>query len=138
MYQLGIATKSLNPAHEYTPWVTVSGQHFDAAESDLELFLCNGLLKNAPECKKKNVLNTQNEISIVKNCYRDDVPLPMVSIGAYYEPLCTGCVDYITNQLRPAYLKLNKYLNVELYPYGNTQISKNNDPYGNVCVGNNI
>ena len=129
MYQLGIDTKSLEPPHEYTPWVTIDGEYSLSATKSLESFLCNGALKDAPECSVKSSTLKDPQ---VKNCYREDVPKPLVSIRAYYEALCGGCIHFITQELEPTYMKLKKYLNVQLYPYGNTRESKDLDPYGNV------
>ena len=128
MYQLGVATKSLDPPHEYTPWVTIDGKYSLAATKSLESVLCNGALKDAPECLHKS--STLKDIELM-NCYREDVPDPLVSIQAYYEALCGGCIHFITEELQPTYKKFKKYLNVELYPYGNTKESKDLDPAGN-------
>ena len=129
MYQLGIATKSLEPPHEYTPWVTIDEEYSLAATKSLESFLCDGALKDAPECL---VRSRPLEDTHVVHCYREDVPDPLISIQAYYEALCGGCIHFITQELEPTYKKLKKYLNVQLYPYGNTRESKDLDPYGNV------
>ena len=128
MYKLGIATASLKPPHEYTPWVTIDDEHSDDAEDSLESFLCSGLLKEAPECKQQS---TSLQSLSVKKCYREDTPVPSVSIELYYEALCGGCMEFITQQLLPTYMQLEKYLKVQLFPYGNTRVSKNLDPYGN-------
>ena len=129
MYKLGVATKALKPPHEYTPWVTVNDVHSDEAQESLESFLCSGILKGAPECHGPN---TAISDSSVKKCYREDAPVPSVSIEVYYEALCGGCVGFITQELHPTYRQLKKYLNVQFYPYGNTRISKTPDPYGNM------
>ena len=51
MYKLSVATSSLNPPHQYAPWVTVNGKHSENATDDLRTFLCTGPLKDVPECK---------------------------------------------------------------------------------------
>ena len=128
MYELGIATQSLKPSHEYTPWVTINGEHsFDEGTGGLESYLCNNLLKEAPECKQQT-LTLMN--APLKKCYREDTPTTTVLIEVYYEALCGGCIDFITNHLHPVYMEFKKYLHVKFYPYGNTRMSKNLDPYG--------
>ena len=128
MYELGIATQSLKPSHEYTPWVTINGEHsFDEGTGGLESYLCNNLLKEAPECKQQT-LTLMN--APLKKCYREDTPTTTVLIEVYYEALCGGCIEFITDHLHPVYMEFKKYLHVKLYPYGNTMMSKNLDPYG--------
>jgi len=128
MYELGIATQSLKPAHEYTPWVTINGEHsFDEETGGLEAFLCSDLLKNAPECKQRTQMMSTAPAMM---CYREDAPTTSTLIQVYYEALCGGCIEFITTQLHPAYMQFKKYLNVQFYPYGNTVTSGNLDPYG--------
>ena len=129
MYELGVATKSLHPPHEYTPWITINDEHLDGAQESLESFLCSGILKGVPECQEQNAQLTE---SSVRKCYREDTPVPLISIAVYYESLCGGCMGFITQELHPTYMQLQKYLNVELYPYGNTKIGEDLDPYGNI------
>ena len=131
MYKLGVATNSLKPPHEYTPWLTVDGVHSEVAEDNLEKFLCSGPLKGAPECSDQEITTMMLSPPAIKKCYREDAPSTMVSIDVYYEALCGGCVEFITQQLQPTYPHLKKYLNVQLYPYGNTEMSEYLDPYGN-------
>lgn len=127
MYKLGLATNSLKPPHEYTPWITINEEHSFAEGPGLESFLCSDLLKEAPECKQQ----LQNiKTSSLNKCFREDSPAPTVLIEAYYEALCGGCMHFIQQLLEPTYTELHKYLNVQLYPYGNTRISKDLDPYG--------
>jgi len=127
MYDLAIATQSLKPPHEYAPWVTFNGEHSwhheeKGDKGGLESYLCNNLLKEAPECKQQNAQ--------LQKYYREDDPATTVLIEIYYEPLCGGCMDFIINHLHPVYMELKKYLRVKLYPYGNTLMSKNLDRYG--------
>ena len=51
MTALGNFTDALNPPHTWTPWVTINGKHEEDAVKALESFLCNGPLKNVPECQ---------------------------------------------------------------------------------------
>ena len=128
MYELGIATQSLKPAHEYTPWVTIDGEHsFDEGTGGLETFLCSGLLKDAPECKQRTQIMRS---APAKMCYREDAPTTSTLIEVYYEALCGGCMDFITTELHPTYMQFKRYLSVQFYPYGNTMTSENLDPYG--------
>ena len=129
MYELGIATQSLKPAHEYTPWVTIDGEHSfnEASAEGLEGFLCKGLLKLAPECKTQ--IQTSKKLPM-KKCFREDAPKSSALLEVYYEALCGGCMDFITRQLHPTYMEFKEYLKVKLYPYGNTMTSPNLDPYG--------
>ena len=50
---------------------------------------------------------------------------PKVKLSLYYESLCGGCKQFITEQLGPNYPKFAKYLDVELNPYGNAHVSMN-------------
>jgi len=43
-----------------------------------------------------------------------------IQLNLYYEPLCGGCQEFITQQLGKNYDKFGKYLDVKLNPYGNT------------------
>ena len=43
-----------------------------------------------------------------------------IQLSLYYEPLCGGCQEFITQQLGKNYDKFGKYLDVKLNPYGNT------------------
>ena len=114
MYELGIATQSLKPAHEYTPWVTIDGEHsFDESTGGLETFLCSGLLKDTPECKQRTQIMSS---APAKMCYREDAPTTSTLIQVYYEALCGGCMDFITTELHPTYMQFTKYLNVQFYP----------------------
>ena len=129
MYELGIATQSLKPAHEYTPWVTIDGHHYydESSAESLESYLCSNYLKEAPECKMQTQMLKKLP---AKMCFREDAPTSAVLIEVYYEALCGGCMDFITRQLHPTYMEFKEHLNVKFYPYGNTATSKNLDPYG--------
>ncbi|KAL1492143.1 hypothetical protein ABEB36_012631 [Hypothenemus hampei] len=43
----------------------------------------------------------------------------VVQVQLYYESLCPYSIDFIVNQLYPAYKDLSKYINLELVPWGN-------------------
>lgn len=129
MYELGIATQSLKPAHEYTPWVTIDGHHYydESSAESLESYLCSNYLKEAPECKMQTQMLKKLP---AKMCFRENAPTSSVLIEVYYEALCGGCMDFITRQLHSTYMEFKEHLNVKFYPYGNTATSKNLDPYG--------
>ena len=67
--------------------------------------------------------------ALATRCYRDDVPT--IDVNLYYEGLCGGCMNFVANELYPAYEKLGKYINLQLLPYGNTRTSDTPDSEGN-------
>ena len=74
---------------------------------------------------KRSTLSRRKEIT---KCYRDDIPT--ISIKLYYEGLCPGCMYYVKYELYPTYQKLGKYINVGLFPYGNTRTEPTPDSEG--------
>ena len=61
---------------------------------------------------------------VISRCYREDVPT--IDVNLYYEALCPGCMNFVLNELYPTYQKLNKYINIKLFPYGNTRMETDN------------
>jgi len=66
-------------------------------------------------------------------------------LSIYYESICPDSRRFVLNQLVPAYDKLSKYLDIDLVPFGNANVSyPNHDfkPYfqcqhgPNECYGN--
>ena len=45
-----------------------------------------------------------------------------VKLVLYYEALCGGCHQWITDEMYPTYQKLGKYMDVEFVPYGNAHV----------------
>ena len=45
-----------------------------------------------------------------------------VSVTLYYEALCGGCHEWITQELVSTYEKLGKYMDFEFVPYGNAHV----------------
>ena len=64
------------------------------------------------------------ETKVISRCYREDVPT--IDVNLYYEALCPGCMNFVLNELYPTYQKLNKYINIKLFPYGNTRMETDN------------
>ena len=68
----------------------------------------------------------------IKRCFRDDVPT--ISVKVYYEALCPGCIHFLTSELSPTFQKLGKYIDLELFPYGNTKTEAVLDSEGNFHI----
>ena len=66
--------------------------------------------------------------AFVARCYRDD--FPTVDVNLYYEALCPACMNFVSNELYPAYHNLGKYINLKLLPYGNTETWDKTDSEG--------
>ena len=49
-----------------------------------------------------------------------------VKVTLYYEALCGGCHQWISDEMYPTYQKLGKYMDVEFVPYGNAHVRINN------------
>ena len=64
------------------------------------------------------------DTKVISRCYREDVPT--IDVNLYYEALCPGCMNFVLNELYPTYQKLNKYINIKLFPYGNTRMETDN------------
>nr|XP_027205503.1 gamma-interferon-inducible lysosomal thiol reductase-like [Dermatophagoides pteronyssinus] len=47
----------------------------------------------------------------------------VTQISLYYETLCPDSRNFFRNQLYPTYEKLNRYMDVELVPFGNANVS---------------
>merc|ERR1711997_28352 len=56
-----------------------------------------------------------------------------VVVSLYYECLCPYCKGWITDQLVPTYQRLSKYMEVELYPYGNAHQEASGDSWVFTC-----
>ena len=75
---------------------------------------------------QKTSLRRNNDVTT--RCYRDDVPT--IDVNLYYEGLCGGCMHFVKTELYPTYQMLGKYINLNLLPYGNTQMSETPDSHG--------
>merc|ERR1711862_150073 len=53
--------------------------------------------------------------------------VPKVKVNLYYESFCGGCRAFITTQLGPNFQEFQKYLDVQLNPFGNAQMVKDPD-----------
>ncbi|XP_026492656.2 GILT-like protein 2 [Vanessa tameamea] len=56
-----------------------------------------------------------------------------VDVKLYYECLCQGCIQFDKNQFNPVVQKLNQYLNINLYPYGNAKTIEHDGQYEFKC-----
>ncbi|XP_052844506.1 GILT-like protein 2 isoform X3 [Drosophila gunungcola] len=47
-------------------------------------------------------------------------------ITLYYEALCPYCMEFVTTQLSPSMVRLDRlpYTNLKLIPYGNAEVNK--------------
>ncbi|CAH2050317.1 unnamed protein product, partial [Iphiclides podalirius] len=60
-------------------------------------------------------------------------PTNKVSIQLYYESLCTGCIEFITENFTTVVERLNSYLTFQTYPYGNAKTFRRNGRYEFKC-----
>ena len=48
-----------------------------------------------------------------------------VKVTLYYEALCGGCHQWISDEMYPTYQKLGKYMDIDFVPYGNADVRIN-------------
>ena len=58
---------------------------------------------------------------------------PSVGLQVYYECLCPDSVDFIVDQLYPAYQKLGQYLDIKYIPFGFASVSFMWISLGKIC-----
>jgi len=56
-----------------------------------------------------------------------------VKLVLYYEALCGGCHQWITDEMYPTYQKLGKYMDVEFVPYGNAHQQQEGNSWSFEC-----
>ncbi|XP_062872974.1 gamma-interferon-inducible lysosomal thiol reductase [Trichomycterus rosablanca] len=56
-----------------------------------------------------------------------------VNVSLYYESLCPGCRQFLTQQLMPTFAMLSDIMTVELVPYGNAQEKQVGQKYQFLC-----
>nr|ALB00669.1 GILT-2 [Anguilla japonica] len=78
------------------------------------------------------------ECGVEKYCLERNATRPnraesSVEVGLYYESLCPGCRQFLTQQLFPTWVMLGDIMNVQLVPYGNAQESFDGKKYKFTC-----
>ncbi|KAJ8383324.1 hypothetical protein AAFF_G00221840 [Aldrovandia affinis] len=73
------------------------------------------------------------EHCLQRNATRPSRAEPLVDVGLYYESLCPGCRQFLTQQLFPTWIMLRDIMDVQLVPYGNAQESFDGKKYHFTC-----
>ncbi|XP_023025304.2 gamma-interferon-inducible lysosomal thiol reductase [Leptinotarsa decemlineata] len=55
------------------------------------------------------------------------------TVSVYYESLCPYCIDFIRDQLAPAYYKIGDKIKVDLIPFGNGDVDEVNGKLIFIC-----
>lgn len=81
---------------------------------------------------------TASECGVEKYCLERNSTRPNraespVEVGLYYESLCPGCRQFLTQQLFSTWTMLQDIMNVQLVPYGNAQESFDGKQYKFTC-----
>jgi len=56
-----------------------------------------------------------------------------VKVTLYYEALCGGCHQWISDEMYPTYQKLGKYMDIDFVPYGNADQQQSGDSWTFEC-----
>lgn len=49
--------------------------------------------------------------------------IPRLTVSVYYESLCPDSINFITDQLTPAYNDFKDWINLEFIPFGKSSVS---------------
>lgn len=85
------------------------------------------------------------DLCLKTNFTRSNQTADPIQVGLYYESLCPGCRQFLTEMLFPTWVLLNEIMTVNLVPYGNAQEKPDGGKYvfqcqhgEQECLGNMI
>ncbi|CAH0553473.1 unnamed protein product [Brassicogethes aeneus] len=155
----GNKTLSVTPPINFIPTIIFNDEFNQTYQSesliDFKKMVCELLDYEDPGCKENNEAKTTaiskcSDTSFAKQ--KLQLPVTMnfnlffvilgifvhqavstINVAIYYEALCPDSTQFITNQLYPNFNQLDRYLNLELVPFGKAFIDTSVEPNRVLC-----
>ena len=95
-----------SPVMEHSPWIVINGHRSSEAQGDLQQVICDQMLGDKPDI-----------------CYQGKPN--KVKVQFHYSALDYKVENYAQNELYPTYRGLEEIIDLQLVPYGLTEILEN-------------
>lgn len=107
-------TLQLHEPMEHAPWILINGQRSSLAQSDLKKAICDAMLGDKPDF-----------------CFEATLK---VKVEFHYSAKDSKVQKYILEELYPHYRKLEEIVDLDVIPFGLTEIISSSEDDGNYSI----